>query len=133
MQVLVRSLGLTTRLHALSTIRDSTLGRGVQYAYDATSEYLEAVTNSNGLQTQYSYNLAIGERSAEGIKIGIGSALYLQKKLSMEVRGRDMVSGLPRTITVGSDDVTEALQAELEGIISAVKSSAAKHAPRAFC
>jgi len=68
------------------------------------------------------YNLAVGERTSEEIKIGIGSALYLQKKMSMEVRGRDMVSGLPRTITVTSDDVTEAVQAELEGIIAAVKS-----------
>lgn len=67
------------------------------------------------------YNLAIGERSAEEAKIEIGSALYLQKKMTMEVRGRDMVSGLPRTITITSDDITEAIQAELEGIISAVK------------
>ncbi|OJI06471.1 rod shape-determining protein [bacterium CG10_46_32] len=67
------------------------------------------------------YGLAIGERSAEEIKIGIGSALYLQKKMSAEVRGRDMVSGLPRTVTVSSDDITEAIQAELEGIISSVK------------
>lgn len=72
--------------------------------------------------TRRKYNLAIGERTAEDIKIEIGSALYLQKKMSMEVRGRDMVSGLPRTVTVTSDDVTEAIQAELEGIISAVKS-----------
>ncbi len=67
------------------------------------------------------YNLAIGERTAEDVKIEIGSALYLQKKLSMEVRGRDMISGLPRTITAASDDITEAIQTELEGIISAVK------------
>lgn len=67
------------------------------------------------------YNLAIGERSAEEIKINAGSALYLQKKIHCEVRGRDMITGLPRTITVTSDDVTEAIQDELEGIISAVK------------
>lgn len=67
------------------------------------------------------YNLAIGERSSEEIKIEIGSALYLQKKMTTEVRGRDMVSGLPKTVTVTSDDITEAIQEELEGIISAVK------------
>lgn len=71
--------------------------------------------------TRRKYNLAVGERSAEEIKIEIGSALYLQKKLSMEVRGRDMISGLPRTVTVTSDDITEAIQAELEGIILSVK------------
>lgn len=67
------------------------------------------------------YNLAVGERTAEEIKIGIGSALFLEEKLTMEVRGRDMISGLPQTITVTSDDVTEAIQAELEGIIDATK------------
>lgn len=68
------------------------------------------------------YNLAIGERTAEQIKIEIGSALYLDEKLVMEVRGRDMVSGLPKTLIVTSNDVTEAIQKELEGIIAAVKS-----------
>ncbi len=67
------------------------------------------------------YNLAIGERTAEEIKINIGSALYLEDKLSMEVRGRDLVTGLPRTITVKSDDVTDAIQNELEAIINAAK------------
>jgi len=67
------------------------------------------------------YNLAIGERTAEEIKINIGSALYLEDKLSMEVKGRDIVTGLPRNIIVFSDDITEAMQHELEAIISAVK------------
>jgi len=70
------------------------------------------------------YNLAIGERTAEDIKIKIGSAQFLPKdeKLTMDIKGRDMISGLPRTITVNSDDITEALQNELQGLISAVKS-----------
>ncbi|MEW6610826.1 MAG: rod shape-determining protein [Patescibacteria group bacterium] len=68
------------------------------------------------------YNLAVGERTAEDIKINIGSALFLEKKLSMDVRGRDTITGLPRTITVTSDDVTEAIQHELETVIAAVKS-----------
>ena len=67
------------------------------------------------------YNLAIGERTSEDVKIKIGSAMILEDKMSMEVRGRDMVTGLPRTISVTSDDVTEAIQNELEGIILAVK------------
>jgi len=67
------------------------------------------------------YNLAIGERTAEDVKINIGSALYLEDKLTMEIRGRDMITGLPRNITVTSDDVTEAIQNELEAIISAAK------------
>ncbi len=67
------------------------------------------------------YNLAIGERTAEEIKINIGSALYMEDKLYMEIRGRDIVTGLPRSITVSSDDVTEAIQNELEAIITAAK------------
>jgi rod shape-determining protein MreB and related proteins len=67
------------------------------------------------------YNLAIGERTAEEIKINIGSALYLENKLNMEVRGRDILTGLPRSINVSSNDVTEAIQNELEAIINAAK------------
>ena len=67
------------------------------------------------------YGLAIGERTAEDIKIKIGSALYLEEKLEMEVKGRDMIAGLPRIVTVTSDDVTDAIQHELQGIIEAIK------------
>ena len=67
------------------------------------------------------YNLAIGERTSEEIKINIGSALYMEDKLYMEIRGRDIVTGLPRSITVSSDDVTEAIQNELEAIVAAAK------------
>ena len=70
------------------------------------------------------YNLAIGERTAEEVKIKIGSAQFLPKteKLTMNVKGRDMISGLPRVVLVSSDDVTEALQNELQNLIAAVKS-----------
>lgn len=67
------------------------------------------------------YNLAVGERTAEEIKIQIGSAMYLEEKLSMEIKGRDMVTGLPRIVTATSDDVTEAIQHELSGMITALK------------
>ena len=73
--------------------------------------------------------MAIGERTAEDIKIEVGSALFLEEKLSMTVRGRDTITGLPKTITVTSDDVTEAIQAELEGIIEATKSVLQKTPP----
>jgi len=71
--------------------------------------------------TRRKYNLAVGERTAEEAKIEIGSATYLDKKLSMEVKGRDMISGLPRIIILTSDDITDAIQDELEGLISALK------------
>ncbi len=71
--------------------------------------------------TRKKYNLAIGERTAEDVKIQIGSALFLEKPMTMEIKGRDMRSGMPRTITITSDDVTEAIQRELEGLITSVK------------
>lgn len=67
------------------------------------------------------YNLAVGERTAEDIKITVGSAMYLEQKLVMEVKGRDMITGLPKIMEVSSDDVTEAIQPLLEGIIATMK------------
>lgn len=67
------------------------------------------------------YNLAIGERTAEDVKIQIGSAMFMNQPLSMDVKGRDMVTGLPKVVTINSDDTTEALQHDLEGLIEAVK------------
>lgn len=75
------------------------------------------------------YGMAVGDRTAEDIKIHIGSAMYLEEKLKMEVKGRDMMSGLPRTITVTSDDVTDAIQNELEGLIAACKEVLRKTPP----
>ncbi len=71
--------------------------------------------------TRRRYNLAIGERTAEDIKINIGSALYMDNPLTMEVRGRDMISGLPKTVTISTNDVVDAITDELEGILEAVK------------
>ncbi|ABX06706.1 MAG TPA: rod shape-determining protein [Herpetosiphon sp.] len=68
------------------------------------------------------YNMMIGERTAESIKIEIGSALPLDRPLTMQVRGRDQVAGLPRTIEVDSNEITDAIQEPLEAIISAVRS-----------
>ena len=68
------------------------------------------------------YGLAIGERTSEDIKINIGSALPLEEKLTMDIKGRDMVTGLPKTVTIISDDVTEAIQDELAAIIQSIKS-----------
>lgn len=72
--------------------------------------------------TKKKYGLAIGERTAEDIKIAIGSALPIDEPMTMNVRGRDMLTGLPRTIVVDSNDIVAAIQDELAGIIQAVKS-----------
>lgn len=85
--------------------------------------------NSIAEYTRRKYGMAIGERSAEDIKIKIGSAMFMDKPLTMEVKGRDMISGLPRIITVSSDDVVEALQHDLQGLIEAIKEVLQKTPP----
>jgi rod shape-determining protein MreB len=67
------------------------------------------------------YNLMIGERTAEELKIAIGSAMPLEEPMTMDVKGRDMIAGLPRTIPISSGEVTEAIEAPLQQIITAVR------------
>jgi rod shape-determining protein MreB len=68
------------------------------------------------------HNLTIGERTAEEVKMTIGSAVPLQNELAMEVRGRDQISGLPKTVVVTSSEVMQALQDSLATIVGAVRS-----------
>jgi len=75
------------------------------------------------------YNLVIGEQTAEEIKIKIGAALPLKKALSLEVSGCNVVTGLPESIMVSTNDVVEALKNTLNEIISAVKSVLQKTPP----
>jgi rod shape-determining protein MreB len=68
-----------------------------------------------------SYSLMIGERTAETIKIEIGSAYPMEKELTLEVKGRDLNSGLPKTITIDSAEVREALLEPIGSIVDAVR------------
>ncbi|MER3474738.1 MAG: rod shape-determining protein [Armatimonadota bacterium] len=68
------------------------------------------------------YNLMIGERTAEEIKIKVGSAYPLEQELEMEVRGRDLIAGLPKTVTVTSEEIREALQEPINAIVERVRS-----------
>jgi rod shape-determining protein MreB len=67
------------------------------------------------------YNLMIGQPTAEEIKIRIGAALPLEEDMEMEVQGRDQVAGLPRTISISTEEVTEALAEPLTAMLSVVK------------
>jgi rod shape-determining protein MreB len=67
------------------------------------------------------YNLMIGERTAEEIKIKIGSAYPLEEELKMEVKGRDLVAGLPKMISVTSEEVREALSEPIRQIVEAAR------------
>lgn len=67
------------------------------------------------------YSLIVGDQTAEEIKKEIGSALPLDKPMTMQIRGRDMVAGLPKTITLNSTEITEAIADPLDAIILAVR------------
>jgi rod shape-determining protein MreB len=75
------------------------------------------------------HNLSIGERTAEEVKIGIGSAIPVMDELAMEVRGRDQISGLPKTIIMSTNEVTMALQDSLATIVQAAKTVLEKTPP----
>ncbi|HET8581032.1 MAG TPA: rod shape-determining protein [Candidatus Paceibacterota bacterium] len=66
-------------------------------------------------------NLAIGDKMAEDIKIGIGSAVPLEEELTMTVKGRDYVTGLPRSVEIGTNEIVRAISRELRQIIGAIK------------
>jgi rod shape-determining protein MreB len=67
------------------------------------------------------FNLAIGDKTAEEIKIKIGSAIPLEEEIAMQVRGRDFVSGLPRSTEVKTNEVVKAINKELRDMIKAIK------------
>jgi len=69
------------------------------------------------------YSLMIGERTAEDIKIRIGSAAELPKESTMEVKGRDQVSGLPKTVTISSEEIRDAMADPLASIVDAVRTT----------
>ena len=67
------------------------------------------------------HNLIIGDRTAEDVKIAVGSALPMEEELTTEVRGRDQISGLPKNITVTSQEITQAIQDPLASILGAIR------------
>ncbi len=75
------------------------------------------------------YNLLIGERTAEEIKIRIGSAYPLDEEMTMEVRGRDLVTGLPKTVTVTSEEIREALSEPVHLIVESTRTTLEKTPP----
>ena len=75
------------------------------------------------------YNLLIGERTAENIKLEIGSACPLEEELTMNVKGRNLLNGLPENLTVTSEEVREAVQEPLEKVVEAIKITLEKTPP----
>jgi len=91
----------------------------------AGDEMDEAIVN----YVKRAYNLLIGERTAEEIKITVGSAFELEEEMTMEIRGRDLVTGLPRTITIDSREVRKALSDPVNTIIQTIKETLEKTPP----
>ena len=75
------------------------------------------------------YNLMIGERTAEEIKKTVGSAYPIQQEETMEARGRDIVNGLPKTVTISSSEIQQALSDTVSEIVNAVRSTLEKTPP----
>jgi len=75
------------------------------------------------------YSLALGERTAEEIKMALGSAFPLEEELYAEVRGRDLVTGLPKTIMVSTQEIREAIEEPVSAIVDAVKVTLDKTPP----
>lgn len=75
------------------------------------------------------YNLAIGERTAEDVKISIGSTFKDDQDVNMQIRGRDLISGLPKTVEISSTEVRDALKEPINSIVEAIKSTLEKTPP----
>ncbi|MDP2831130.1 MAG: rod shape-determining protein [Candidatus Omnitrophota bacterium] len=113
--------GGTTEIAVISlcgTVFSKSIRIGGDEMNEAVIEYLKKT-----------YNLMVGERSSEDIKIKIGSAYPLEEEMSMEVKGRDLVAGLPKTVTITSEEIRESLQEPLRAILEVIKISLERTPP----
>jgi rod shape-determining protein MreB and related proteins len=113
--------GGTTEV-AIMSLADIATSQSIRVAGDDMDE---AVIN----HLKKTYNLLIGESRAEKVKIQIGSAAPLEEELTMEIAGRDTISGLPRKIVITSEEIREALRDPIAAIINAVTGTLEKAEP----
>jgi len=107
--------GGTTEVAVIS-LRGIVVSKSIRIAGD---EMTEAIIS----YLRRSYSLLVGESTAEQIKIKLGNAYPLQKEEKMEVRGRDLIDGLPKSITISSEEVRKALQPVVQEILNTIKST----------
>lgn len=110
---MVVDIGGGTSEVAIISLADISVCESLRVAGDDLDEAISS-------HMRRTYNLLIGEQTAEAIKIQIGSAAPLDQEMTMEVRGRDMISGLPRKTIISSEEVREALKEPVGAIIDAV-------------
>lgn len=96
--------------------------RSLRIAGDEFDEYIVSYIKKE-------YNLMIGERTAEQIKLTIGAAYPTEENNTMEIRGRDLVTGLPKILTITSQEVTEAIKEPVNAIVEAIKYTLEKTPP----
>ena len=102
---------------------------GIVHSYSARQAGGDAMDDAIIKHIKDQYNLLIGERTAEEIKIKIGSAHELTEEMTLEVRGRDIVEGLPKTLTITSQEIREALKDPVNLIVDAVRTTLDRCAP----
>jgi rod shape-determining protein MreB len=96
---------------------------GIVHSNSARSAGGDAMDDCIQSYVKREYKLLIGERMSEAIKVEIGSAYPMGEEKSMEIKGRDIVTGLPKTLTVTSEEIREALREPVGQIVDAVKST----------
>src|SRR5256886_9975648 len=111
---MIVDIGGGTTAHAVISLSGIVYSRAVRVA---GNELDEAIIQ----YIKRKYNLLIGERTAEAIKIELGSAFPLDEELSFEVRGRNLIEGIPKTITITDEEIREALADSVSTIINAVR------------
>ena len=102
---------------------------GIVHSYSARQAGGDAMDDCIQNYVKRVYNLLIGERMSEWIKIEIGSAYPLAEEKTLEIKGRDIVTGLPKTMTINSEEVREALKEPVSQIVDAVRSTLDKCEP----
>ncbi|OGX17279.1 MAG: rod shape-determining protein [Omnitrophica WOR_2 bacterium RBG_13_44_8b] len=113
--------GGTTEIAVISlagTVFSKSIRIGGDEMDDAIIEYLKKT-----------YNLMVGERTSEDIKIKIGSAYPQEEELTLDVKGRDLIAGLPKTVTITSEEIREALQEPIRAILEITKISLERTPP----
>jgi len=119
---MVVDIGGGTTEVAIMSLADISICDSIRVAGDDMDEAITA-------HMKRTYNLMIGEQTSERIKVEVGSAAPLEHEMTMEVRGRDMISGLPRKTIISSDEVREALKEPVGAIIDCVTRSLEKTEP----
>jgi len=119
---MVLDVGGGTTEVAVISLADIVTSESIRVAGDEMDESIIQHMKQN-------YNLLIGEQTAERIKIEIGSAFPLEQELTMEVRGRDVIAGLPRKEVIRSEEIREAVREPIGAIVAAVKTTLERTEP----